>query len=152
MPTTPFTRVAQSHPFDCWAACIAMIVNKSVAQVNDLATQNEIVPFGPYWITDEAIAKVLIQYGWVSTLYKATAGLTDDLPDLAIVMLEYDEETQLGHHALVYRQRELPAQQNRRILIDPAPWKNPRDHVRVLRDGDDFSWFIAVREVEQSDY
>lgn len=152
MPTPRFTRVAQSHPFDCWAACISMIVKKSVAEVNDLATRTKILPFGPYWITDETIAKVLIQYGWVSTLYKPTAGITDDLPDLAIVMLGYDEQTQLGHHALAYRQRGLPSQQNKVILTDPAPWKHPREHVRVLRDGDDFSWFIAVKEVAQSDY
>lgn len=60
-----YARVEQSHPFDCWAACIAMIVQKPVAQVNELATLAEILPRGPYWISDEAIAKVLIRYGWV---------------------------------------------------------------------------------------
>jgi hypothetical protein len=142
-----FRRVAQSHGFDCWAACVAMLANKTLAQVCEVAGLINAIPAnGPYWISDVAIAMLLGRYGWVSTLYKPTTGYTDELGDLSIVLLDYDETTELGRHALMYRERELPGSPNRCVLIDPANWISEHAQVRILEDGE-VSFFIAVHEM-----
>jgi ABC-type bacteriocin/lantibiotic exporter with double-glycine peptidase domain len=146
---TRYPRVEQSHPFDCWAACIAMVANKTIDAVTDLALRAKILPEGPYCISDDAIAKLFIRYGFVSTIYKATSGNIDELPDLCMVLLSYDENTELGHHALMYRERELPASPNRCVLIDPAGWVLDSKRVRILEEGE-ASYFIGITEVQYS--
>lgn len=147
-----YSRVEQSHPFDCWAACIAMVAQKTIVAVTDLALRAKILPVGPYWISDEAIAKILIRYGFVSTIYKATSGNTDELPDLCMVLLNYDESSELGHHALMYRERELPTSPTRCVLINPAGWVPESERVRILEDGE-ASYYIGITEVQyDTDY
>lgn len=127
-----------------------MVVQKPIEAVTDLALLAEILPEGPYWISDEAIAKIFIRYGFVSTNYKEASGCTDELPDLCIVLLNYDEISQLGHHALMYRERGLQASPNRCVVLDPAGWLPEENRVRILEDGE-VSYFIGVSEV-RSDY
>jgi len=116
-----FRRFAQTPGFNIWAPCIAMLTNKTLAQVCEVAGLINAIPAnGPYWISDVAISMLLGRYGWVSTLYKPTNGYIDELGDLSIVMLDYDENTELGRHALMYRERDLPGSPNRCVLIDPA--------------------------------
>ena len=46
---------------------------------------------GPYWITEDLIAGLLAHYGWVTTVYKEVSKLAD-VPDLAILMVDYDPD------------------------------------------------------------
>lgn len=143
-----FRPVIQTHPFDDWAAAIATLKgNKSVDDVVSLAKECGAIPAnGPYFIDHDAIAKICIRYGWVSTVYKSTNGCLDDIPSLALVMLDYDESTELGRLSLAYWEREDAAGPDRCVLIDVANWIPDSERVRLLRDGE-VSFYIRLTEV-----
>jgi len=79
-----FNRVQQSNDFDCAFACIAMIAGKTLDEVRQTAIDKFKHPkHGPFWITEDLIAKLLANYGWVATVYKESTGI-DSLPDLCL--------------------------------------------------------------------
>jgi hypothetical protein len=139
----PFIRREQTNDFNCWAACIATLAGTSVEEVWDVAVKNSWVPaHGLYWPTDTLIAKTCAHYGLVSTLWKEISNLTH-LPDVCIVLAEYNPETEIGRHVVFVRdRRQKPALE---FVIDVAPWIDPSQHVRTdfkaLIKG---SWYITV--------
>lgn len=144
-----FKRVQQITEHDCAFACIAMITNQSLAEVIQVAVDKFGHPaHGPYWITEELVAKIFAHYGFVSTVYKEVTKGIVDLPDVAIVMVDYDPETELGRHALFVRDQSNQ-KQIKEYLIDPAYWIEPSLHVR-----NDFktlqpAWYIRVHPMSK---
>ncbi len=61
-----------------------MIAGKTLDEVRQTAIDKFKHPkHGPFWITEDLIAKLLANYGWVATVYKESTGI-DSLPDLCL--------------------------------------------------------------------
>jgi hypothetical protein len=144
-----FKRVQQACDHCCAFACIAIITNKSLAEVIQVAIDHFDHPaHGPYWIPGEdLIAKLFAHFGFVSTVWKeVTKGLVD-LPDVAIVMTEYREEEELGRHVVFVRDQSNQ-KQIKEYMIDPAYWIDASLYVR-----NDFktlqpAWYIGIHPMQ----
>jgi hypothetical protein len=145
-----FKRVQQQSDHDCAFACIATITGKSLIEVIQVAVDKFEHPIhGPYWITEELIAKIFAHYSFVSTVYKEITKGIVDVPDVAIVMVDYDPETELGRHAVFVRdqsnQKQITA-----YVIDPAYWIDSSLHIRndfkVLQP----AYWIGVHPMKQT--
>jgi hypothetical protein len=139
-----FKRVQQAVDHDCAFACIAMIVSKSLDDVMQVAIDKFGHPAnGPYYVTEEMINKILAHYGFVSTIYKEVETGLVDIHNVAIAMVDYDPETEIGRHVVFVRDK-TNAKQPVEYMIDPAYWITPAQHVRT--DFKDIipAWFIGV--------
>ncbi|MFZ6656537.1 hypothetical protein [Undibacterium sp. TJN19] len=139
-----FKRVQQAVDHDCAFACIAMITNKSLDEVVQVAIEKFKHPAnGPYFITEELINKILAHYGFVSTIYKEVETGLVDIHNVAIAMVDYDPETEIGRHVVFVRDK-ANTKQPVEYMIDPAYWITSSSYVRT-----DFqklvpAWFIGV--------
>lgn len=140
-----FSRVQQSSDFDCAFACIASIAGKPLAEVQALAVnQHKHPPHGPYWITEELIAGLLAHYGWVATVYKEIGKLAD-IPDLAILMVDYDPDKEIGRHVLFHRAAASHSPKTTiSYVVDPAYWVDTPAQVRTDLKTLGASWYIGV--------
>lgn len=139
-----FKRVQQETDFDCAFACIAMIAGKTLAEVKKTAIEKCQHPArGPYNYMDEMlIAKLLAQYGYVGTVYKQSTGIAS-LPDVAIGLVCYDEEKEIGRHALFHRQ--FAGTKNVvEYVIDPSQYAPVDKQVRIDIKGFPIAWYIGV--------
>lgn len=139
-----FKRVQQENDFDCAFACIAMIAGKTLAEVKKTAIEKCQHPaHGPYAYMDEMLlAKLLGQHGYVGTVYKQSTGIAS-LPDVAIGLVCYDEEKEIGRHALFHRQ--FAGTKNAlEYIIDPAYWIPVEKQVRIDIKGFPVAWYIGV--------
>ncbi|PTB21617.1 hypothetical protein C9I57_08290 [Trinickia symbiotica] len=138
-----YRRVQQSGDFDCPFAVIAMIAHVTLDEVRRVAVERfHHPPHGPYCITGELAAKLLGHYGYSAGMYEEPSS-TNDIPDLAIALVDYDDHTNLGRHVLFHRARcnrdELVTVA---YVIDPAYWLAPQDYVRTSLP--DIQWFLEV--------
>lgn len=140
-----FKRVAQTGDFDCAFACIAMIVNRPLAEVRQVAVDRFKLPkHGPHVFMDEAlIAKLLGHWSFGATVWQQTAGIAS-LPDVAIGLVEFNTQTEIGRHVLFVRQPGEAGKPNVEYIIDPAYWIPPEQHVRTDIKGFPVSWHIGV--------
>lgn len=138
-----FKRVEQSGDFDCIFACIAMLASKPLAEVRKVAADVAKIPLqGPFWVTEDAIAKLLAHYGLVSTVYKIVNTIAE-LPDVAILLVEYDFETEIGRHVVFHR---LKADSKKTIeyVLDPGYWIDANQQIRTDLKGLQAAWYIGV--------
>ncbi|WP_233238834.1 hypothetical protein [Bordetella sp. LUAb4] len=140
-----FTRVAQNTDFDCAFACIATIAGKTLTDVRQVAINQFKHPArGPYWITETLITGLLAHYGWVGTVYKEVAKVSD-ISDLAIVMVDYDPNNEIGRHVVFHRATASHAPKtNIAYAIDPAHWVEVSAQVRTDLNSLAPAWFIGV--------
>jgi hypothetical protein len=138
-----FRRVQQSGDFDCAFAVIAMICGTTLEAVRDVAIGRlRHPPYGPYRITGELIANLLAHYGYDAGMYEEPASV-NDIPDLAITLVDYDDCTNLGRHVLFHRARTIHDERVKvEYVIDPAYWIGPQDFVRTSLP--DIHWFMEV--------
>lgn len=149
-PSTPaqgiqpaFKRVQQSDDFDCAFACIATIAGKTLDDVRKTAVEKFKLPaHGPYWVTQELIAKLFTHYGFVSTIYKEV-GARADIADVAICLVDYDPDTEIGRHVVFVRDKRNPKQVTE-YMIDPAYWIEASQHVSIDFKTLSPAWFIGV--------
>jgi len=92
---TPFfKRVSQGEDrhADIYA-CIAILTNKTIADIQQQAESLGVPSVGPYYpyLDGDMIAKILVPHGLVATVWKEAAGY-NDLPDVAIAMVSYSQE------------------------------------------------------------
>ena len=142
-----FKRVVQTDDFSCCLACIAMIVNRPLAEVRQVAIDRFKLPKnGPYLFMDDGlIAKLLAHWSFTATVWKESTGIAS-LPDLAIGLVEYNHETEIGRHVLFVRQRN-EAGKVQEVILDPAPW-SPQE-VRTDIKGFPVSWHIGVHAMSK---
>ena len=140
-----FTRIEQCTDHDCGFASIATIVGKSLSEVMQVAIEKFGHPAnGPYaYMDEELFAKIFAHFGFVSTVYKPMSKGLVDLPDVAIALVDYSEEMEIGRHVVFVRdQRNQKAITS--FVIDPAYWVDKSLHIR-----NDFAnlkpaWFIGI--------
>ena len=144
--TPAFKRVAQEENFDDLFACIAMLAGQTLQDVKAVAVKQFRHPeHGPYFIDEQLIASLCAHYGLVSTVWKAVTSPIADLPDVAILMIEYSETTELGRSVVFHRMR--PSSGPKPVIeyvVDPAPWVPPQMQIRVDLKALQASWFIGV--------
>lgn len=146
-----FKRVQQSNDFDDPFAVIAMIAGKTLDEVRQTAISAFKHPkHGPFWITEDLIAKLLAHYGWVATVWKEGTGI-GSLPDLCIGMVDYNPDTEIGRYVLFHRMG--PTGNPKQIVeyvIDPAYWIEPDKQVRTDIKGFPIAWYIGVHQAKQT--
>jgi hypothetical protein len=145
-----FKRVAQTNDFDCWLACIAMIVNRPLTEVRQVAVDRFRLPkTGPYPFMDEAmIAKLLAHWSFTATVWKESTGIAS-LPDVCIGLVEFNPETEIGRHVLFVRQRDETGKVIQESIRDPAYWIEPSLHVRTDIKGFPISWHIGATPMKR---
>lgn len=158
MATTPtatipaFQRVQQSNDFDDAFACIATLTGKTLAEVRQVAIDKLKHPkYGPYWITEDLIKKLFAYFGLIATPYKEFKGTISELaPDVALLMIEYNVETEIGRHVVFYRSRTTSPKGVTETVIDPAYWVDPAKQILTDLKALQASWWMGVHPAGSS--
>jgi hypothetical protein len=149
---TPFfKRVSQGEDrhADIYA-CIAILTNKTVADIQQQAESLGVPKVGPYYpyLDGDMIAKILVAHNLVATVWKEAAGF-NDLPgvEVAILMVEYSPEWEVGRCVVFHRQRSTDGKSVHPYVVDPYPHADSKLH---LRQGTSelsslpTSWYIGI--------
>ena len=149
-----FKRVAQNdtkdgiHSADFLGelACIATIVGASLDDVRACAIKNGLPKHGPFWVTADLIAKIFSSFGFQSSPeWKSVVTPTQGLSDVAIMLIEYDEETEIGR-SVVYQRTASKANPPgyEEWIIDPAYWVPTDKQVSQSARSVMASWYLSV--------
>jgi len=149
---TPFfKRVSQGEDrhADIYA-CIAILTNKTVADIQRQAETLGVPKTGPYYpyLDGDMIAKLLVAHNLVATVWKEAAGY-DDLSgvDVAILMVEFLPEWEVGRCVVFHCQRSADGKNVHPYVVDPYPHADNKLHLRqgtTELNGLTPSWFIGV--------
>jgi hypothetical protein len=138
-----FTRVSQRYDWDDALACISTITGKSLDDVYAVATDKLRFPkHPPRWVTESLINRLLTHFGYSSTIYKPVTKIAD-IPNVAIVLVEWSDEMDVGRHAVFVRDIRT-AKKPQEYVIDPAYWIPDRLHVRTDIKNLVPAWYIGV--------
>jgi hypothetical protein len=164
MATTPQTTPTGFNPFfkrvpqgddrhaDIFAVCAAL-TNKTLADIQRQAETLGVPKTGPYYpfLDGDMIAKILVEHGLVATVWKESFHF-DELPDVAIAMVDYDDAAESGRCVLFHRQRMTDGKVQP-YVVDPYPHADNRLHVRVGKSelaALTPSWRIGVHQANPS--
>lgn len=141
-----FNRVAQAGRHDDIFAVIAMLGGTSLDNIRQQAEVFGLPQIGPYYmhLDGDLIAKLLTSRGLVGTVWKESPKGFVDLPDVAIAMVDYDADWEVGRCILYHR---LPGDHPSKVtqyVIDPHPHADAKLHIRTDLSGLNCSWFIGV--------
>ena len=141
-----YTRIAQDESFDCIFACMAMLTNTTLKDIKKLAVEKFKHPkHGPFWVSETMIASILAHHGLVATVWKEFD--SNPLPDIAILMIDYDVESEVGRNVLFHR-ASTPDTKGAiarvEYVIDPAYWLEPTKHVHADWKALKPAWWIGV--------
>ena len=142
--TSPFQRVPQEERFDDALAVVATLTGKTLADVRKQAEQYGLPKTGPYWVDGDLIAKLVMNIGGlVASNYKEFTSVAA-LSEVAILLVEYDESTELGRHVLFHHIRGGKDQAAFNYVIDPAFWVP--DHQQITTEFAHLkpAWYIEV--------
>lgn len=141
----PFKRVEMKNDSDDAFACIAMIAGKTLEEIRQTAIDKfKHSKHGPAtcWVAWELISKLLGHYGFLATPYRECTGITT-LPELAMGLVEYDPDTEIGRHVVFHRAKGPKGMVE--YIIDPAYWVgDPNKQVRTDIKGFPIAWWIGV--------
>lgn len=143
--TPAFAFVAQTSDFDDVFACAAMLSGKTIEEVRDIAIAKTKHPArGPYYLGETQIAALLAQLQLVATVYK-DVGKVSDIPDVALILVDYNDEMEVGRHILFHRAKASHASGTTiEYALDPAPWAKPADRVRTNFKSIAGHWAIGI--------
>jgi hypothetical protein len=143
--TPAFTFIAQTHDFDDVFACAAMLSGKTIEEVRDIAIAKTKHPArGPYYLGETQIAALLAQLQLVATVYKEISRVAD-IPDVALLMVDYNTDMEVGRHILFHRAKASHATGAAiEYALDPAPWCKPADRVRTNFKSVAGTWAIGI--------
>jgi hypothetical protein len=139
-----FKRVQQTCDHDDAFACIAMLAGKTIEEVKQVAVSRFGHPkHGPYWVNEDLILNLLNHYSWKGSSYRESGGIAS-LPELAIGMVEYRADTDIGRHVLFHRIGDVNDPKRVETIYDPAYWVPADKQVRTDIKGLPITWFIGV--------
>jgi hypothetical protein len=125
---SPFKRVQMEERNDDALACIATISGKTLAEVTKLAVQLGYPEHGPAYVDQSLITKLLFNLGFNASDYKEVVSL-DGIPDVAILMVDYQPAGDFGRHVVWHHVRGTPSQQGFGYVIDVRNWGDPKTQV-----------------------
>ena len=162
MATTPnptsfqptFRRVAQQGRHDDIFAVISMLTGKTTDAIFRQAEGLGLPKVGPFhaWIDGDMIAKLLAGGGLVATVWKECSSYKE-LPEVAIGMVDYDADWEVGRCALYHRGTSSDGKTAQPYLVDPYPHADSKLHLRVGTaelSGLPPSWFIGVTQMAKT--
>ncbi|CAB3688095.1 hypothetical protein [Trinickia soli] len=146
--TPAFQFVAQSDAFDDIWSCSAMISGKSIEQVREIAiTKLRHPERGPYYYGETQIAALLAQLGFVATVYKPVSKISE-VPDLALILIDFHEEMQMGRHILFHRARGSHSPGTTiEYALDPSLGCKPTDRIRTNFKNIAGHWIIGIHSM-----
>ena len=115
-----FKRIAQQDRHDDTFAVVAMLTGKTLDSILRQAEGLGLPKTGPYflWIDGDLIAKLLAAHGLVATVWKESKSFTD-LPDVAIAMVDYDADWEVGRCVLFHRMKSADGKTIQPYVVDP---------------------------------
>ena len=157
MPITPaasttfqpaFKRIAQQDRHDDTFAVIGMLIGKTADLVFGQAEGLGLPKIGPFqaWIDGDLIAKLLAGNGLVATVWKECKAYKD-LPEVAIAMVDYDADWEVGRCVVFHRMRSTDGKTVQAYCVDSATGKPP---VNTDLTGLSPSWFIGVTQMQKA--
>ncbi|AIV50021.1 hypothetical protein X949_253 [Burkholderia pseudomallei MSHR5609] len=143
--TPAFKYVAQTNDFDDVFACAAMVSGKTIDEVREIAIAKTRHPArGPYYLGETQIAALLAQLGLVATVYKEVARVAD-IPDVALLLVDYNAEMEVGRHILFHRAKASHASGTTiEYALDPSLHAKPADRVRTNFKSIAGHWIIGI--------
>lgn len=146
-----FKRVAQQGRHDDTFAVIAMLTGKTMDSIFRQAEGLGLPKIGPFhlWIDGDMIAKILAANGLVATVWKECTSYKD-LPEVAIVMVDYDVDWEVGRCVLYHRNTSSDGKTVQPYVVDPYPHADTKLHLRVgTADLNEIqpSWYIGVTQM-----
>ena len=162
MATTPtptsfqpaFKRIGQQDRHDDAICVIAMLSGKTTDAIIRQADGLGLPKVGPYhaWIDGDMIAKLLAGNGLVATVWKECTSYKD-LPEVAIVMVDYDADWEVGRCVLYHRNTSSDGKTAQPYVVDPYPHTDTKLHLRVGTtdlNGLPPSWYIGVTQMAKA--
>ena len=162
MATTPtptplqpaFKRIGQQGRHDDVICVIAMLSGKTTDAIFRQAEGLGLPKVGPYhaWIDGDMIAKLLAGNGLVATVWKECANYKD-APEVAIVMVNYDADWEVGRCVLYHRNTSSDGKTAQPYVVDPYPHTDTKLHLRVGTadlNGLPPSWYIGVTQMAKA--
>ena len=142
-----FKRVAQQGRHDDTFAVIAMLTGKTMDSIFRQAEGLGLPKIGPFhsWIDGDMTAKILAANGLVATVWKECTSYKD-LPEVAIVMVDYDVDWEVGRCVLYHRNTSSDGKTAQPYVVDPYPHADTKLHLRVgTADLNEIppSWYMA---------
>ncbi|VFR82177.1 hypothetical protein RAN3_3108 [plant metagenome] len=129
--TSPFKRVPMRERIDDALACVAILTNRTLDDVNAAAIKAGYPAHGPAWAAYPLIAKLLAEFGTErSQDYKEFVS-TAVMPDVAILLVNYDPETEIGRHVVWHHVRGTERQPSFNYVIDPASWIEAKQQITM---------------------
>lgn len=120
--TSPFKRVAMEERIDDALACIAMVTGNTLAEVTAAAIKLGYPAHGPAWTYYSLIAKLVPKLSTYGSVDYQDLLSVSALPDLAILLVNYDPATEIGRHVLWHHVRATEKVPSFHYIIDPAGW------------------------------
>ncbi len=162
MATTPtptsfqpaFKRIGQQDRHGDAICVIAMLSGKTTDAIIRQAEGLGLPKVGPYhaWIDGDMIAKLLAGNGLVATVWKECTSYKD-LPEVAIVMVDYDADWEVGRCVLYHRNTSSDGKTAQPYVVDPYPHTDTKLHLRVGTtdlNGLPPSWYIGVTQMAKA--
>lgn len=125
---SPFKRVQMEERNDDALACISTLANKTLAEVTKIAVDQGYPPFGPAFVDNSLMTRVLGKLGLAGGEYEEVPSI-DALPDVAVLMIDYREDDDMGRHVVWHHVRGTADQKAYSYIIDPASWLEAKHHV-----------------------
>ena len=149
-----FKRVAQQERHDDTFAAIATLTAKTLDSIMRQAETMGLPKTGPYfpWVDGDMIAKLLAAHGLVATVWKECSKGYADLPEVALVMVSYDADWEVGRCAVYHRNTASDGKTAQPYVVDPYPHADSRLHLRVgTADlaGLPPAWYIGVTQMQK---
>ena len=159
MATTPvpsnfqphFKRVAagDDRHADVYCAIASLVGNsKTLDDIRKQAETLGVPKTGPYYpyIDGDLIAKLLAAYGFVATVWKESKDFKD-LPDVAIAMVDYDADWEVGRCVVFHRMRSADGKTIQAYCVDSATGKPAAN---TYLTGLTPIWFIGVTQMQKA--
>lgn len=124
---SPFKREQMVERIDDGLCCVAMLTKRSLAEIKEQAFKFGLPRTGPAWVYNDMIAKLLFQYGLVSSDDKEVESLSG-MPDVAILLANCDPATGIGRKVLWHHIRGTAEQAAFHYVIDPLAELDPKFH------------------------
>jgi len=142
---SPFRRVQMQERMDDSLACIATLTGKTLSEISAMAVQMGLPAHGPCYVDEDLIAKLLMAAGGLTASKYQDFSKIELLPDVAILLIDYNEETELGRHVVWHHVRGTKELPSFHYIIDPGHWVDPADHFTTSVKKFAIAYFIEVR-------
>ena len=129
-------------------AVIATLCGKQISEIRSQAEALGIPKFGPYYqhlVDGDLLAKLVVHFGWVATIWKDTDKGFSALPELAIVGVDADLDYEVSRYVLFHRAKTgTDGKTVVPYVVDTYPHADSKLHVRTDLTGLTASWYLGL--------